>query len=217
MFFCSPTPPNRAPVPPEPEPAEEEEEQEEEEEEEEEEDTPPPPPMPFTVMAKFKTIVRSGSVLLLFCTRTTTCYPDRAATVPHFVPGLPHVVAHSRRPAAKDPISSELVIDSEVEVFERKEDAQGASKVRLEGGWAIEVTSTGVVMLEPARSAIRVPLFAARPLKCHGPTPGHSTAAVRERKSSLWDTEGGKGPEIRQQSNKTNKTKTRLGTCSAHS
>ena len=31
-------------------------------------------------------------VLLLFCTRITICYPDRAATGPHFVPGLPHVV-----------------------------------------------------------------------------------------------------------------------------
>ena len=30
-----------------------------------------------------------------FCTSITTCHPDRAATVPHFVPGLPHVVAHS--------------------------------------------------------------------------------------------------------------------------
>ena len=29
----------------------------------------------------------------VFCTRITTCYvyPDRAANVPHFVPGLPHV------------------------------------------------------------------------------------------------------------------------------
>ena len=36
-------------------------------------------------------------VLLLFCTRITPCYPDRAATGPNFVPGLPHAVAHSRR------------------------------------------------------------------------------------------------------------------------
>ena len=33
-----------------------------------------------------------------FCTRNTAGYPDRAATGPHFVPGLPHAVAHSRRP-----------------------------------------------------------------------------------------------------------------------
>ena len=27
---------------------------------------------------------------LFFCTRITTCYPDRVATGPHSVPGLPH-------------------------------------------------------------------------------------------------------------------------------
>ena len=37
-------------------------------------------------------------VLLRLYTRIATCYPDRAArTCPHFVPGLPHAVAHSRR------------------------------------------------------------------------------------------------------------------------
>ena len=29
-----------------------------------------------------------------FCSRITTCYRDRAATGPHFVPGLPHVVLY---------------------------------------------------------------------------------------------------------------------------
>ena len=38
-----------------------------------------------------------------------------------------------------------------------------------------------------------VPLFAARTLKCHRPIPGHAIAAVRELKSSLWATAGGKG------------------------
>ena len=33
---------------------------------------------------------------LFSCTRITTCYPDRVATGPRFVPGLPHIVAHSR-------------------------------------------------------------------------------------------------------------------------
>ena len=38
------------------------------------------------------------------------------------------------------------------------------------------------------------PLFAARTLlKCHRSIPGHSIAAVREIKSSLWATAGGKG------------------------
>ena len=41
---------------------------------------------------------RGGPSFSLFRTRITTCYPDRAATGPHFVPGLPHAVAHSRRP-----------------------------------------------------------------------------------------------------------------------
>ena len=40
-----------------------------------------------------------GPVHLLFCTGITPCYHDRAATGPHFVPGLPHVVAHYRRPS----------------------------------------------------------------------------------------------------------------------
>ena len=31
----------------------------------------------------------------LFCTRITTCYPDRVATGPHFVPGSPHSVSAS--------------------------------------------------------------------------------------------------------------------------
>ena len=39
--------------------------------------------------------------------------------------------------------------------------------------------------------------FAARTLKCHRSIPGHSIAAVREPKSSLWATAGGKGPHIR--------------------
>ena len=39
-----------------------------------------------------------GRVLLLFCsTMISTCYPDRAATGPRFVPGLSHVLAYSRR------------------------------------------------------------------------------------------------------------------------
>ena len=42
-----------------------------------------------------------GPVLLLFCTRITACYPDRAASGSHFVPGLPHIVAHSRRPSCR--------------------------------------------------------------------------------------------------------------------
>ena len=36
-----------------------------------------------------------------FRTRITTCYPNRVDAGPDFVPGLPHVVAHSRRPAAR--------------------------------------------------------------------------------------------------------------------
>ena len=36
-----------------------------------------------------------------FRTRITTCYPNRVDAGPDFVPGLPHVVAHSRRPAAQ--------------------------------------------------------------------------------------------------------------------
>ena len=46
---------------------------------------------------------------------------------------------------------------------------------------------------------IRVPLFATRSLflKCHRSIPGHAIAVVREIKSSLWDTAGGKEPNIR--------------------
>ena len=39
----------------------------------------------------------AGPVPLLFCTRITARHPDRAVTGPHFVPGLTHVVAYSRR------------------------------------------------------------------------------------------------------------------------
>ena len=46
-------------------------------------------------------------------------------------------------------------------------------------------------------STIRVPLFAARTLKCHRSMPGHFIAAVSEIKSSLWATAGGKEPNIR--------------------
>ena len=45
----------------------------------------------------------------------------------------------------------------------------------------------------PSGSKNRVPLFAARTLKCHRSIPGHSIAAVRGLKSSLWATAGGKG------------------------
>ena len=39
-------------------------------------------------------------------TRIATClYPDRVEACPHFVPGLPHVVARSRRPSATSPTS----------------------------------------------------------------------------------------------------------------
>ena len=34
----------------------------------------------------------------LFRTRMTACCPYRAETGPYFVPGLPHIVAHPRRP-----------------------------------------------------------------------------------------------------------------------
>ena len=44
-------------------------------------------------------------------------------------------------------------------------------------------------------SKIRAPLFAARTR--HRSMPGHSIAAVREIKSSLWATAGGKEPNIR--------------------
>ena len=44
----------------------------------------------------------------------------------------------------------------------------------------------------PVQRKIRVPLFAARTLNATKPIPGHSVAAVRERKSSLWATAGGK-------------------------
>ena len=46
----------------------------------------------------------------------------------------------------------------------------------------------------PSRAnSAQTPLFAARTLlKCHRSTPGHAIAAVRELKSSLWATAGGK-------------------------
>ena len=43
----------------------------------------------------------------------------------------------------------------------------------------------------PVQSTIRVPLFAARTLNA----TGQYRVAVRERKSSLWDTAGGKWAE----------------------
>ena len=40
---------------------------------------------------------------------------------------------------------------------------------------------------------LRAPLFAARTLDATGQGPGHAIAAVRELKSGLWITAGGKG------------------------
>ena len=50
-----------------------------------------------------------------------------------------------------------------------------------------------IVLDRPVQSKIRVPLFAARTLKCHRPILGHAIAAVRELKSSPWASAGEKG------------------------
>ena len=49
----------------------------------------------------------------------------------------------------------------------------------------------------PVQRQTRAPRFAARTLKCHRSLPGHAIAAVRELKSSLCATAGGKEAETR--------------------
>ena len=63
-------------------------------------------PLAFVPQAVPVVDSKSGSLLwyesALFRTRVTTCYPERVEAGPDFVPGLSHVVAHSRRYISAD-------------------------------------------------------------------------------------------------------------------
>ena len=117
-------------------------------------------------------------------------YPDRVETGPYFVPGLPHVVAHSRRRRtmpAKDPADAPTVRVHFVH--------EGG------GGWISTASKTGGVFLEPL--AARPPdqtasrSFVARTLNPTGQARVTLSPRYEQLRAARGPRQEEKGPEIR--------------------